>query len=189
MQIPDDIKSYVKKKYTRTAVLCGVVEAAVILFLCLYGKRTFSAFDPFSYVAIHVLLILAPILAFKIPQMILDRSWRGTVTRVVINTVTDNEYPGKPTIEHAYMRNDVYLYVSLGNGKTVRKKVYSGKAREGRFINTYHAGDYVLHVAGTRYVQKRPGRLADPVICVVCSAEGAAEDTHCKSCGHTLHIQ
>lgn len=156
MTVPADIRDLVKKQYTKKIVLCALVEAVIITYLCLFGKRTFSAFDSFSYVLIHILLILAPIAYFNIPKMILDRSWRGTVTRVWVTTSIDNEHPYKPTREFMYAKNNVYLYVDEGNGRIVRHKAYSGKAKEARFINTYHAGDVVTHVAGTNYVQVMP---------------------------------
>ena len=189
MRIPDDIHRYVRKNYTKKIAACALTEAAIITYLCLYGKRTFSAFDSFSYVAIHVLLILVPLFYFKIPSLILDRSWRGTVTRVLVETSLDNEQYYKATIPHNFLRNDIFLYIDVGNGKIVRKKAYSGKARYERFINTYQPGDVVTHISGTKYVQIMPKKAADPVICVVCGAIGTTEQDRCKSCGHILLIK
>ena len=189
MRIPDDIQSYVKKNRTRKIILCTLTEAAIITYLSLYGERTFSAFDSFSYVAIHILLILLPLFYFKIPSLILDRSWRGTVTRVLVETSVDNEQYYNATKQHIFLRNDVFLYIDAGDGKIVRKKAYSGKARYERFINTYQPGDVVTHIAGTKYVQIMPKKAADPVICVVCGAIGTTEQDKCKSCGHTLQIK
>ena len=189
MRIPEDIHRYVRKNYTKKIAACALTEAAIITYLCLYGKRTFSAFDSFSYVAIHVLLILLPLFYFKIPSLILDRSWRGTVTRVNVTTCVDNIYPYLNNWLGQYHKNNVFLYVDDGSGKITRKMAYSGKARYEKFINTYQPGDVVTHIAGTKYVQIMPKKAADPVICVVCSAIGTTEQDKCKSCGHTLQIK
>ena len=188
MTVPSDIRDLVKRKYTKKIVLCALAEIVIITYLCLFGERTFSAFDTFSYVLIHILLVLAPLAYFNIPKLIFDRSWRGTVTRVWITTSRDNEYPYKNTWEGVFTKNNVFLYVDEGNGRIVRRKAYAGKAKQARFINTYQVGDVVTHVAGTDYVQIMPKRASDSVICVVCSATGSTDETHCKSCRHTLLI-
>ena len=64
MTIPADIRDLVKKQYTKKIVLCALTETVIITYLCMFGKRTFSAFDSFSYVLIHILLILTPIAYF-----------------------------------------------------------------------------------------------------------------------------
>ena len=188
MTVPSDIRDLVKRNYIKKIALCAFVEAVIISYLCLFGERTFSAFDSFSYVLIHVLLILAPLAYFKIQKLIFDRSWRGVVTRIWVTTSIDNEHPYKPTMEFMYAKNNVYLYVDEGNGRIVRRKAYAGKAKQARFINTYQVGDVVTHVAGTDYVQIMPKKASDSVICVVCSATGSTDETHCKSCGHSLLI-
>ncbi|MBO5109161.1 MAG: hypothetical protein J6D21_00450 [Clostridia bacterium] len=189
MTVPSDIRDYVRKKYTKQIVMCVATEILLITYLLLFGKRTFSAFDTFSYVLIHVLLIVAPIAGFGIHTILRDRSWRGTVTRVMVYTATDNDYPYKNTTAGMHFKNHIYVFVEDEAGNVSRRKVYAGKAREGRFINTYQPGDVVTHVAGTGFVQIKPKRAADPVICVVCGAESTADSGICRACGHTLIIE
>lgn len=186
MQIPDDIRQHVRKKLTKKFVIFGLSEVLIVTFLCLFGKRTFSAFDQFSYVLIHILLICAPILYFRIFDIFLDHSWQGEVVRTSVTTSLDNNTPGCPWITEIIIKNNVYLYVKSTDGKIRRKKAYTGRAKLGHFINNYNPGDFVTHIGGTDFVQIRPEKSADGVICVVCGAVGSKEDNHCKSCTHTL---
>ena len=103
-----------------------------------------------------------------------------------IVTTTDNDSAVKPTREHLYLKNTIYLSIEQQDGKLIYKKAYVGKARLQQNINTYNEGDSVFHLYGTDTVVVLPESNDTVIHCAVCGSSNNIADDKCRDCNHTL---
>lgn len=188
MHIPDDIRRYIRKKYAIQIMLCALTEAVIVMYLIFYGERTFAGFGKFSQVLMYLLLLSAPVIGFKIPITIIDRSWCGEIVRIAINSSIANTQYYKPNMEFNYIKNTVYLYVKCQDGRILRKRAFAINAKYKQDVTYYHVGDFAIHIAGTAHIQAVPTKTADRIICVVCGGHNLVSHEKCEFCAHSLHL-
>ena len=188
MHIPDDIQQYVRKKYAMRIMLCLLTEAVIVTYLVFYGERTFAGFGKFSQTLMYLMLLFAPIIGFKIPITLIDRSWCGEIVRIEINSSMANTQYYKPNMEFNYIKNTVYLHVKCQNGRIIRKRAFAINSKYKQDVSDYHVGDFVIHLAGTTHIQEVPAKASDRIICVVCGGQSLASNKKCGFCNHSLHL-
>ena len=184
--LPNELKAYRRRRICARLIPCLVVVLFLAVVLVLWGTVMFDIKHKVVRASVYTLVLLIPFLLFGVPHRMIDRTWSGTVQRVRIETTPDNESSAKPTLEHLYMKNTVYLDVALPNGKTVCKRVYSGNARLQQHLDTYQEGDRVFHLYGSHRVIVLPKPNDTAVCCAVCGSSNPTKEARCRSCGHTL---
>jgi len=136
--------------------------------------------------ASYIIVMLIPFAITGVPHKLIDSTYYGTVKKVDIVTTTDNDSSVKPTREHLYLKNTIYLSIEQPDGKLIYKKAYSGKARLQQNINAYNEGNLVFHLYGTNTVVVLPDTNDRSVHCSVCGSSNDIENDQCRDCGHSL---
>ena len=186
--LPQDLKSISKKAFLKQIIPLAAAEIVVCLVLGFFGKDLFppdrfgSAF-PLLYRGIAILL---PIVILVKPRKLFDRTFFGIVERVDVKTVSDFERRFKPSLEGHYYRNEMTLWIKTDEGKRVRKKVYSERAKKAEYLEQYKVGDRVFHLYGSPVVVRLPEIEAEGLDCLVCGGKNGASSDVCTHCGHTL---
>lgn len=157
-----------------------------MLALYVWGDRLFHSMGSEMRISFYVLFLLLPFLISGVPFRMIDKSYRGTVVKVKVETTVDNASAAKPTREHLYPKNTVFLLIRRDDGKTILKKVYEGKANSQEILETYKEGDAVFHLYGTKHIGVIPKASDAQVSCAVCANTNSIENETCRTCGHSL---
>lgn len=186
MKIPYDLKAFRTRKILTRVIPCTILAAAFAAVLILWGDVIFDMeYKSFKDLC-YVVVMLIPFIVTGIPHKLIDSTYYGTVKKIEVVTTADSSNPMVPARENLYWKNTIYLHIEKPNGKLIRKKAYSGKARLQQFIQTYHEGDSVFHLYGTPNVIVLPGLADSHVHCAVCGDSNDSDRSVCRSCGHSL---
>ena len=193
-KLPDDVRRYVRNKVLRRVLLWALLELVFGGILILWGKQIFHTGTwPALDVVCYCVILLIPFAVCRVPFKLIDRTWYGVVEKVDIKTTWDNDQPYKPTYEHFYLKNTVRLTVKLPDQeKTVKRKVYAGRAKKQQHLNSYKKGDKVFHLYGTQHTVVLPVSSDQHVQCAVCgtmndiSGMTNGEKPRCHNCRLTL---
>lgn len=186
MQVPADIKAYVKRNVIKKIVYWGLLTLFIGLLIFLVGERCFYRLNALSKYTIYVILLILPIFLSKI-YLLFDTSWCGEIVDIEAEYSTDSELSFKPTIENRFLKETVYFSVKTADGRVLRKKALENRANPDNNGKYYKVGDTVLHVYGTNYIQIK-NENAERIICVVCGTAETVDKKQCTACGHTLNI-
>ena len=189
-KLPDDLKKLVLSNKLKPVLLFLLSETIVTAFYMLtrevmYNTEYIAKYNFIGH-AFYTVLFVVPLFISGIFSALSDKTFYGTVQRVKITTSSDNENGFKPTWEHWYKRNTIYLYVKEDDGNTERFKVYSGRAKDAQFLETYNNGDRVFHLYGSDCAVILPGPSDTMDQCAVCGMTTEINEDHCHKCGHTL---
>lgn len=186
MTLPKDLQTYRRNRILKRVIPCIILISVFATVLTFGGNVIFNtdnkAFQAFCYIVV----MLIPFAITGVPHKLIDSTYYGTIKKVDIVTTTDNDSSVKPTREHLYLKNTIYLSIEQPNGKLIYKKAYSGKARLQQNINAYNEGDLVFHLYGTNTVVVLPNSNDTRVCCCVCGDDNKITDCTCRSCGHSL---
>ncbi|MBQ9467893.1 MAG: hypothetical protein IJU52_02675 [Clostridia bacterium] len=193
MKLPQDVKAYIAKKVAVRLTICLLLEAAAVVVVMLWGRKLLASVKTGITVLCYVVFFLLPFVFSGVPLKLIDRTWYGVVEKVDVDTTYDNDQPFKPTLEHFYLKNTVYLTVKEPDTeRLIIKKVYAGRAKLQRHINTYKKGDTVFHLYGSQHTIVLPIAHETHVQCAVCGAMnelpeiGEGEEPTCHNCNLTL---
>ena len=184
--VPDDIKKYVLKKYTKKIVLWLSVTAAIVLLLVFFGERTFGKLNDIQQYLIYAVLTVLPFFIFKVYKLF-DRSWCGKIEKIDFKYTTDSTRSFKPTLETLYRKESVTFYITSDQGFK-KINVFAGAVGTNRLADRYHEGDNIVHIKGTEHYQVI-NSTDDEAVCVVCGSLNRKEHKECKYCNHTLLIE
>ena len=200
ISIPKDIRNYVRKKVIFNVLFFVCLEAlAVVINVSLFEELRVRL-----NVGIHILLIIAlqiiPFFISKFPFSVIDKSWRGEVVAVNINTKTDAFFAGGKS--YSYTNHQIMLDVKKENNKVVKIKAKEvgepnpettwllgytvpNQGHITAFINYYSVGDTVYHFYGIPhyYIAKKQSDKND---CVICGTQNSSERDTCLNCGYSL---
>ena len=186
MTLPKDLQIYCRNRILKRVIPCIFLISAFATILALWGNIIFNTDNKEFQISCYLVVILVPFAITGVPHKLIDTTYYGTVKKVDIVTTTDNDSSAKPTREHLYLKNTIYLSVERPDGKIIYKKAYSGKARLQQNINAYKEGDIVFHLYGTNTVVVLPNTNDSSVHCPVCGCSNKVENDHCRNCGHSL---
>ena len=186
MRLPKDLSAYCKKRILIRLISCIALLCGFSAILILWGDILINTDILEFKISCYIVIMLIPFAMTGVPSKLIDTTYYGRITKVDIVTTTDNDCSFKPTREHLYLKNTIYLHIEKNNGKIAYKKVYSGKARLQQNLNTYQVGDTVFHLYGTKYVIVLPQATDTTVNCPVCGSSNSIEDTMCRQCNHSL---
>lgn len=189
-RLPKDLRRFTYCAVLKRVIPFILLEVVLVLFLCAFGPELFHPLHikvpkGFQYVCV-VLVLSLPALVTGVPFKLFDRTFYGTVEQVHVKTTVDNKYGFKPTREHLYTRNTVYLTVSSPGGKRFRRKALSEKAKFQRNQDAFTKGDKVFHLYGTSLTVVLPLASSTHTPCVVCGGMTERNMDHCHQCGHSL---
>ena len=119
MMVPNDLKTYCKKKILSRVIPCLVLMLLFAIVLILWGSVIFDVDRDALRISLYAIVMILPILLTGVPFLFFDRTYYGRVKRVRVETTVDNESSVKPTLEHLYWKNTIHLEMELPNGKTV----------------------------------------------------------------------
>ena len=154
--------------------------------LALWGNVIFNTDNKVFQTSCYIVVMLIPFAITGVPHKLIDSTYYGTVKKVDIVTTMDNDSSVKPTREHLFLKNTIYLSIEQPNDKLIYKKAYSGKANLQQNINEYNEGDFVFHLYGTKTVVVLPNANDTSVHCSVCGSSNNIADDKCRDCGHSL---
>ncbi len=186
MNIPLDVRITTSNK-TNNKIIIWVISTLVVgIIILLFGEEALHEAHKSVRIALYILLLTLPAIVTKIPLVLFDRSWKGTIERVYSETGAEYEDPvaGKMTIRTA----TIYIVIKLTNGRIVEREVYHGPVKNENYIERYSVGDTVIHVKGAKHLQIVSGSRATAT-CVICGAENSVRNHECEKCEHTLLIK
>lgn len=184
--LPKDFSVFRRKRILIRIIPCVILTALFSTALVLWGDIIFRTGNKAFQISCYIIVMLVPFAVTGVPHKLIDSTYYGTVKKVNIVTTADNDSSVKPTREHLYLKNTVYLGIERPDGKLIYKKAYSGKASLQQNLNTYREGDIVFHLYGTNTVVVLPDATADTVNCAVCGDTNKTDSLSCRNCGHTL---
>ena len=194
LQLPADVKNYVKNKIIARLLKLTVLELIIILAIIFLGKRTFGELHIAIRITIYILLIVLPFIITKVPLAFIDKSWCGKIKK--IDVITDNA--AYSAIGDIYTRNNVILTIEQSDGKIIETVAKSRgvKERKGldRFqsakiedmLKEYSEGAIVYHFYGLEELLIINDGKQDHINCVVCGAKNPTDNEHCFYCKHSL---
>ena len=186
MTLPKDLQSYCTKRILRRVIPCIILISIFATILALWGNFIFNTDNKVFKISCYVVVMLIPFIITGVPHKLIDSTYYGTVRKVDIVTTADSSSSIKPTWEHLYHKNTIYLSIERPDGKLIHKKAYTGKARLQQNINTYNEGDSVFHLYGTDTVVILPEANDTIVHCAVCGSANDVKNNKCRDCDHTL---
>ena len=186
MTVPEDLQIYCRNRILKRIIPCIILISSFATILALWGNIIFNTDNKAFQILCYIVVMLVPFVTTGVPHKLIDSTYYGTVKKVDIVTTTDNDSPVKPTREHLYLKNTIYLSIERPDGKLIHKKAYSGKARLQQNIHAYNEGDVVFHLYSTNIVVVLPDANDSSVHCSVCGSSNDIKNDQCRDCGHSL---
>ncbi len=186
MTLPKDLQIYCRNRILKRVIPCIILISVFATILALWGNVIFNTDNKAFQASCYIVVMLISFVITGVPHKLIDSTYYGSVKKVDIVTTTDNDSSVKPTREHLYLKNTIYLTIERPDGKLIYKKAYSGKARLQQNINKYNEGDLVFHLYGTNAVVVLPESNDGTIHCVVCGSSNNIADDKCRDCGHSL---
>lgn len=203
IELPEDIRSYVRKKITKKLWLC-VAEIAGLAAAWLVCSEYLIGYIGFANVlALFVALGVFGVSATGILKYITDRPWSGEIIKVTVDRERNSYSTGAKT--GVYMENVIRLYIKKDNGKMIiysamrlgensgypiQRPEFVGKyvalGDISKHVDNYSEGDRVYHFYGLEHIFVYHFKDMSRVDCVVCGAKNPRSDSKCGFCGHSL---
>jgi len=183
--IPKEVTAHLEKVRTvRIAAFAALL--VVLLFLMILQPGFIGEFHAGNKMFFALFYLIAVIILTGVPKIFFDKSWEGVVTDVKIDSVWESKNPTKPTRESIRYVNHVYLTVSTPDGETVYHEVgkYTPKHTDA-VAETYHPGDYVMHLAGTKFLALYRDHKTTRT-CIFCGMQSPLSEDTCSHCGKKL---
>ena len=194
--LPKDIVKAVQKKIARCITVFAVLEIVAIVISVLSCEYITANTNVVFYIFVVIFLCVIPFLISGFPFKLIDKSWMGTVTDVVVKTETGT-YTAAGVKAFPYDKNVIYLKVKKDNGKEelilacefgIRSHPGFSVPNEGdivKHLNDYSVGDQVYHFYGLKHncIVKKNSELIE---CVVCGSQNQKERNNCLNCGYSL---
>ena len=158
--IPNDIRSYVRKKVIlRTLFFVGLEALAALINIFLFDPLS-SVLDGWKHILLIISIQSVPFVVSKFPLNIIGKSWCGEVIAVDIKTRNDAFFAGGKT--QSYTNHQIMLSIKKENGKVITVKakevgepnpetigllgyVVPNQGNIKDFLDYYSVGDKVYH--------------------------------------------
>lgn len=184
LNLPEDIKKYITKRRVKT-LICFLITEIVFFVIAYLIIDRLEKWDMNNFIFTLAVIAAIPLFIFKIPNMILDKSYEGKIIK--IDYKEENSNGG--------MRKSIFKsYRTIILVKTKKDKLYNVKLES---LNTtggpngqiYKEGDTVLHVAGTDFPKIVRRQNMEFTTCVVCGSKNNLDSNTCGYCNHSLVIK
>ncbi len=191
-RLPNDLAEYIRQKYTRFAVKCGIWLGVVFIAEVSFLYRLVASYrGHINAIALFAVLVILPFIIFGGFKLIFDKSWEGKVILVEVSSKTNagnvNDVVVRRTAGKTYAgirRNfGTYIaceiYVETDDGKT---HTYLHALEHPEKL-IYKVGDRVKKIKGLPH----PVNITSPKReCAVCGEVNAAGAHECAVCGYSL---
>lgn len=189
-ELPDDLKKFTRNAKLKPVIVFILCEFVSALFFVLsrdfmYHTEYIAKYNVIGH-AMYVVIFTVPLFISGIFSALSDKTFCGTIEKVKISTTVDSMNSFKPSKETMYRKNTIYLFVKEENGEVEKFKIYSGRAKDGQFLETYNIGDRVFHLYGSKYTVILPKQSDTMAQCAVCGITTDINDQLCHKCGHSL---
>lgn len=190
IDLPDDLKKFSRSAKLKPVFIFILCECVSALFFVLsrdimYQTEYIAKYNAIGH-AMYAVIFTVPLFISGIFSALSDKTFYGTIEKVKISTTVDSMNSFKPSKETRYRKNTIYLFVKEENGEAEKFKVYSGRANDGQFLETYNTGDRVLHLYGSKYTVILPKPSDTMAQCAVCGITTDINEQLCHKCGHSL---
>ena len=194
--LPRDIAKHVNRKIARCIIIFVLLES-IAIGISIFSREYLTANTNIAfYIFIVLFLCIIPFFVSGFPFKLIDKSWRGIVTDVLIKEETGTFMAGGGKA-FPYDKNVIYLKVKKDNGKETRitAREFGIRSHAGfpvpnegditQHLNEYSVGDIVHHFYGLKhnYIVKKNSEMIE---CVVCGSQNQKDRNDCLSCGHSL---
>ena len=187
MRIPEDIKKYLKTKYLNIGIK-WLLATLIVATLVVFCNESFHYIPTGAKVVIYTIILLIPAFVFKIPKLIFDKSWEGTILSANCQEVMESDHKAIPKLPTLHKEISVHLEVLLPNEKIeiidVRLGMYNDETIG--LLDRYKEGNKILHVRGTEHYQVITDKDYN---CVMCGHVINKIKKACPKCGHSLDLE
>ena len=194
--LPKDIVKYVNKEIARCISIFAILEiVAIVISILTYDYFT-KSINLIFYIIVVIFLCAIPFFVSGFPFKLIDRSWHGVVTDVIVKSETGT-YTAAGTKAFPYDKNVIYLKVKRDDGKELRIPAREFGIRnhpgftvpnEGditKHLNDYSIGDHVYHFYGLKH-NRIVKQNFEMIECVVCGTQNTNVRDDCINCGYSL---
>ena len=194
--LPKDILKYINKRIARCITTFLVSEiVAIVISILTYDYFT-KSINLIFYIIVVIFLCAVPFFVSRFPFKLIDRSWHGVVTDVIVKSETGT-YTAAGTKAFPYDKNVIYLKVKRDDGKELRIPAREFGIRnhpgftvpnEGditKHLNDYLIGDHVYHFYGLKH-NRIVKQNFEMIECVVCGTQNTNVRDDCINCGYSL---
>lgn len=189
IRVPKDVRKAIIKKYTIRLVCFAVIMTGFVLAIFLWENKIIDNLNTGYKIIIYTAWLAVPFLVTGVPLAFLGSSYYGECIKVEIQTL-DAPKRARPTtfmIDFKWI-NIIYLHIRKPSGKVIRQKTFRGEAEKREFVDFYHEGDAVVHIKGTKFVQRLPRKAEERLNCVMCGGINGNGSKSCRFCGYSLKV-
>lgn len=186
MVIPKDLQRLVRRLFLKKIIALVLILTIMCVAITFINNKIYEQVDIVSMVSSYIFCIFIALLIVGVSNKLFDKTFYGKVIKVDVETTVDSSSSVKPTREHLYYKNTVYLTVETDSGKTIKRKVHEARVNSQSECDLYKVGDWVFHLYGTKHTIVIPNESNDYVCCSVCGEVNNKNETLCRSCMHTL---
>ena len=183
--LPRDLAAYCRRRVLVRVIPCVLLIALLVTAVLLWGDLLFGGQLSREASAVCIFLsALIPMLACGVPLKLLDRTWRGRIERIDVQSELASE---KGLSRPRYREQLVFLLtVRTDDGRVIHRRGLTTTRKIEHRMDTYHVGDGVFHLYGTAHVVVFPTAAESTLICPVCGVLNDLSRTNCMDCAHTL---
>ena len=169
-------------RYTKWLFSTFIIALFIIIF-----NGSFKEAEAGVRAVVYAVLLLIPFFVMKIPKLIFDSSYEGTIEKIYTDDGVGNTNKAIP-IYSTYIRTiEVSATLRLKGGGTKDIVLYLGKfdSSIAKLLDAYRVGVRVVHIRGAKHNQIM---TADGCTCIVCGHFNKASGKTCAECGSTLDL-
>ena len=185
--LPKDLKNLVSGKIFRKILLFLISSAIFTVFAVVLGKNILNTDNSIAVVTLIVLGIGVLAVILRLPLLLTDETFGGTVSKVIVKTEDVKKLidVGLGSIKQEHT---IDLIITSLDGKTHYKNIRAVEDAAGvrASLDRYKEGDTVFHLSGTPYTILLPKGSDTSVQCAVCGRMNNITNDTCEKCGHTL---
>lgn len=174
-----DIAETVAAKTRKITANCLLWTAAVSLAEALWLHEYFTArINAVSSVIIWIALCSIPFIGYKVWQLVLDKTWIGTVTSLKYDREVNPTPTGSRKITY---KNVLEMTVDCGD----RVKVVKLPCATAQALYPYEVGDIVCRYRGTKYPVFAVASKTGAQLCPICGTIHKPHELECFWCHHS----
>lgn len=147
-----------------------------LFFLFDYTEKSFNRIGA---VCLYLILILLPAFFLKIPSLLFDFPWEGTVEDIRYDSFVDSHDIVGMKYTSLYHAFTATLTVRKDNGKKVVFDIRLSRSDEEL---PYRIGDRIRRYRGTKYPVLLDTASNRPRVCALCGKTVPADQTPCSYC-------
>ena len=186
--LPLSLKQKRARNFTIRIICCILLLLLFIFIIIMWGDKLFPTTLKYRVgynglrILFYILLLSIPFLVTGIPFKLIDRSWSGTVTSVIVEENLKASGAGRPRLHKSH---DLILTIRTDDGKEISHTILSfvspSSGKVHHHENKIVIGDRIYKYYGFKYPYVIPQKHHASKICIIC---GAKNDVDKKCCWH-----